>query len=127
MKVFAKYLLVGGVNTALTLSVIYLLIVGLDVHHLLANFMGYLLGFLCSFVLNKRFTFRAQGETLWEFIGFSISFGLAYALSVGALLLFMQIELLPYVLCTVLSMGTYTVASFILNKSFVFTQDSRRC
>jgi len=58
VRQFVKYGIVGASNTALTLGV-YTLAVKLGVPYLLALLIGYLVGGINSYVLNRRWTFRA--------------------------------------------------------------------
>ena len=84
-----RFLLVGGLTTGLN----FLLFVGLvrlGLHHLLAATVGWLVGLLVSFVLNKRFTFgvrtRADVREVGSFLsGYVLQ--LALGLGVYALLI----------------------------------------
>ena len=55
---FLKYGIVGASNTILTF-VIYTLGVEIGVHYLLALIVGYVVGSLNSYILNRHWTFRA--------------------------------------------------------------------
>lgn len=55
-----KYGLIGVANTLLTLSVIFALIYWLGASALVANAIGYALGFCGSYLLNRVWTFRSQ-------------------------------------------------------------------
>ncbi|WP_430391383.1 GtrA family protein [Dyella sp. 20L07] len=55
-----KYGLIGVANTLLTLSVIFALIYWLVAPALVANAIGCALGFCCSYLLNRFWTFRSQ-------------------------------------------------------------------
>ena len=116
--------MVGVLNTSLTLTTIYILISGLGLHHVLSNFLGYSAGIMVSFTLNRCFTFTASGKYGPQFAGFLLTFGVSYILSLLALLGLVELKFLPYWLATVTSLGIYTIASFLLNKYFVFSQRS---
>jgi len=74
-----RFLLVGLVNTAVGLSSIWALIGLAGWTDLPANATGYAVGLVCSFVLNRRWTFAYKGAwwpALWRFI---VVFFIAYA------------------------------------------------
>lgn len=125
MKTFAAYLLIGAGNTGLTLGVIYVLISHTGIHHVLANFCGYVAGIISSFWLNRRFTFESTGKWNWQLLGFLATFGTSYLISLGALLALVRVDIFPYWLNTIASLGTYTVASFFLNKHLVFNRPQK--
>ncbi len=56
---FVKYGIVGASNTLLTFVIYYVLVRGLGVDYLAALLIGYLIGSLNSYILNRRWTFRA--------------------------------------------------------------------
>ena len=51
MKEFVKFGVVGGINTGLNL-VIYWICVGLGIHYLVANTVGFVITVAISYVLN---------------------------------------------------------------------------
>lgn len=58
-KEIVKYLLVGGINTAITLLVIFLLLyLGIGLY--LSNIIGYIIGVGFSFIANTLFTFSTS-------------------------------------------------------------------
>lgn len=74
-----RFLLVGLVNTAVGLSTIWAMIGLAGWTDLPANATGYAVGLVCSFVLNRRWTFADTGDwwpALWRFM---VVFGIAYA------------------------------------------------
>jgi putative flippase GtrA len=56
---FVKYGIVGGSNTILTLAIYTILVKELGVHYLVALLLGYVVGSLNSYILNRHWTFRA--------------------------------------------------------------------
>lgn len=67
---FTRFLLVGVLNTIVGLSSIYLLLTLIGLPYWPATFFGNGVGAACSYVLNKRFTFRASvplGRSVWKF------------------------------------------------------------
>jgi putative flippase GtrA len=60
IALLARFGLVGLINTAVGLSIIAALDLGLRVPPALANAAGYLVGICVSFVLSRRFVFRSR-------------------------------------------------------------------
>jgi len=56
---FVKYGIVGASNTVLTFVIYTALVKGLGVDYLAALLIGYVVGSLNSYILNRRWTFRA--------------------------------------------------------------------
>jgi putative flippase GtrA len=59
VRQFVKYGVVGASNTILTF-VVYSVCVTIGVHYILALVLGYSIGSLNSYVLNRHWTFRAR-------------------------------------------------------------------
>jgi len=119
---FIKYGIVGVINTLITLSVIFLLMNGFDVNYLISNIVGYMLGFINSFILNKLWTFKSKGKLKNELFLFIIAFLVCY----GAQLLFLifLIEGLDFSaeISQIIAMAFYTILNFLGNKYFTFKQ-----
>ncbi|MBN1326607.1 MAG: GtrA family protein, partial [Candidatus Cloacimonetes bacterium] len=89
-KVFlqlTKFGLVGVCNTLITLGTIFLLMKIGRVHYIPANIVGYTLGFLNSFILNKIWTFRSKSVFFVEFRRFFLIFAVSYLLQLGFLII----------------------------------------
>ena len=121
---FLRYLLVGLVNTTVTLVAIYLALL-LEAHGLLANAIGYGAGLVVSYTGNRIFTFKSEGEIGREAVGFVVVFGVSYAAAFVVLVALLSFAM-PYWPATLVSMGTYTVSSFALNRGLVFASPSRQ-
>lgn len=82
-----RFLLVSVANTALGLSCIYLAMGLLGLNYLVANAVGYAIGAVLGFALNRRWTFRHEGpwhQALWKWL-------LVIALSFGVNLLVVRL------------------------------------
>lgn len=74
--------LVGLLNTTLCLALIFgLLAVGMA--FVAANLLGYGLGLLVSFSVNRRLTFRSRGSSRSQLPRFLGVYGMAYALQLS--------------------------------------------
>ncbi len=115
-----RFGIVGVLNTGITLTVIFVLMKGLMVHYVLSNWIGYLLGFLNSFVLNKKWTFRSKGNVGLEVVLFVAVFGLCYLIQLGALVLMKEKMSINTDYAQLLAMPVYTSVNFMLNKLVTF-------
>ncbi len=115
-----RFGLVGVLNTGITLALIFILMNGLGVHYALSNIIGYLLGFLNSFVLNKKWTFRSKGNVGLEGVLFVAVFGVCYLIQLGALVFMKETMGIRADYAQLLAMAVYTGLNFILNKLITF-------
>ena len=114
---FFKYNIVGIVNTLVGFSIIFLLMfVGLT--PTVSNAIGYGLGAILSYFLNRRYIFKAENNSQTQMLRFFMVLGVAYMLNYVALQWLLGV-MNPYG-AQVLSAMVYTVSSFTLAKFFVF-------
>ncbi|MBU0630353.1 MAG: bifunctional glycosyltransferase family 2/GtrA family protein [Candidatus Margulisbacteria bacterium] len=90
---FSKFILVGGLNTAITYAAFYALYKYFAFYYVLASTIGYLMGMVSGFYFNRRWTFRADGG--------------------GA-----AGQLLKYFILNLISLGTNVLAIYALTESF---------
>lgn len=83
-----KYAFVGGLNTGVDFAVFCILVYGVSMGLIWAQVIAYSTGLINSYLLNRKWTFQAQGRhNMGELIRFIIinilSFGTATALLLG--------------------------------------------
>lgn len=130
---FAKYALVGVMNTLVTLIVIYVTKSFLGIKPMGANAIGYVCGLINSFIWNKTWVFRSQKDFKREALKFMVGFGLCYllqfvivwALTYRTPLGEMQwviagMTFSGYAVATLAGNVGYTVANFIFNRTVTF-------
>ena len=114
-----KFLVVGITNT-LGGYAFYAALVALGVNYAVALTLEYVAGIAYGFVLNKRWTFKAQGGSLrqaWRYIAL---YGVIYLLNVGLLMALVERwGLNPYVSQLIL-LGFLTLLSFGVQKHWIF-------
>lgn len=116
-KQFIKYCLVGGFNTFIGLLFIFLLIwCGISVY--LANFLGYVIGFFISYILNSKYTFFVQYSNM-RLVKFFIGVMISYILNV--MTIYMMLSFYPNIkyLSQILGVLVYTLSGFLINKFWV--------
>ena len=131
---FLKFIIVGGINTAVTLLVIMLCksVIGIDPY--LSNALGYLAGISNSFLWNRGWVFNSHGKMPAEAVKFFIGCGICYLIQLcfvwgattlsplGAML--WQIggfTLSGYGAATVIGMCIYTLCNFVYNRHVAFS------
>ena len=113
-KQFIKYCFIGGFNTFIGLLFIFLLIwSGISVY--LANLLGYIIGFLISYILNSRFTFFVQYSNV-RLIKFFIGVIISYLLNLITIYLILSFYPNMKYLSQILGVIVYTLSGFLINK-----------
>ena len=131
---FMRYVCVGIMNTCITLVVIFSCKSVLGVNPWVSNALGYVAGFLNSFIWNKLWVFHSKNNALREGIkfigGFMLCYGLqllvTWLLTTHTPLASWQLDiagftLSGYGLSTLLGMCFYTLSNFVYNRVVTFT------
>jgi len=112
-----RYNLVGLINTAVGFGLIVLLMyMGVDA--VLSNAMGYGIGAILSYFLNKHYTFTYKNHSMRVAIKFFTVLGIAYLLNYMVLMMLLA-TINPYIAQAV-SAVVYTLSAFIMMKFLVF-------
>ena len=117
-----KFLLAGTANSAVGLSVIYAAKWLAHCGDVLANALGYGVGLLMSFLLNKNWTFGYNGPAGRAMSRFLLVFALAYALNLASVLLAIRYLGLGGYLAQALGIVPYTVFGFLASRYYVFRE-----
>ena len=126
IKQLAKFGIVGVTNTIVTLGTIYLLYTFTPFHYYITNGIGYILGFLNSFILNKLWTFKARGVLYRELFLFIIVFLVSYGVQLCVLHVLKVFLELNLVVAQILAMVFYTFTNYIGNRLFTFRVTGQR-
>jgi putative flippase GtrA len=118
-----KFLCVGGTGYALNLAVFTLLAVGLNVHHLVAATLAFIVAVLNNFWLNRHWTFGAgDGHAGFQAARFFTVSVVAFLFSLGVLEVLVTSFGAPKVLAQAVSLAVATPLNFIGNKMWSFGQ-----
>jgi putative flippase GtrA len=131
LKQLAKYGLVGILNTLLTAAVIWILLYILSEGDrpespsafvmFIANSVGYLVGLVNSFVLNRNWTFKSKSNWKRSLFRFLIAFAVCYCLQLGVVLWLNRFGMITSAyLCQLIGIAVYSVLNFLLNKYYAF-------
>lgn len=116
-----KYGLVGVINTLITAIIILLLMNGFGVSYKASNAVGYVAGFINSFILNKKWTFKGNHDsTLRQLFKFGAVFAICYALQLGLVVFMVENLNINENISQLAGMVFYTFVGFVLNKLFTF-------
>jgi putative flippase GtrA len=115
-----RFLLVGSINTAIGFFFIIVAMEVLKLDYRLANAVGYTIGCLVSFFLNRTWTFRHSGTWWSSAMRWFIVVGICYGLNLIAVIFIREVLHVDALLAQVGGAVVYTSASFIGGKLFAF-------
>ena len=135
---FIRYCIVGAMNTAITLGVIYLCHSLLGWGEYLSNGIGYIAGLINSFLWNRAWVFRAQGSRLRQAVRFALGFAICYGLQLAVVFALCHTSLISYqfsltshltrtgyAIATLIGNIAYTIANYLYNKYITFRPTSQ--
>ena len=123
---FLKFSFVGVLNTLITLLTIWVCVNIFSTSHYVANVVGYIIGVMNSYFLNKFWTFNnisKFGVTFAKFVGV---FGISYLIQFGVLAFLLHYTHFEPFVCQLFSMAVYTIINFILNKTITFKSNKKK-
>lgn len=117
---FIRYLLVGVTNTAIGYGLIFgfMYLAGLSPEA--SNAAGYGISLMVSYLLNRHYTFNSRGAQRGEVMRFLAAFAVAYALNFVTLVLLVRVAGAHEGVSQIVSGAIYVIASYFMNKFFVF-------
>lgn len=117
---FARFALAGLANSALGWGVIFACLLA-GASAVLANALGFAVGLVLSFTLNRCFVFGVSGTIApAEVLRFLLVFLAAYGLNLGVLLVGERGLGLSPMLAQIPAIAAYAAAFFLLSQRFVF-------
>jgi len=119
-KQFVKFVLVGSISTVINYGFFFLLYSTLSLNYIIAAAIGYVIGLLVGFIINKSWTFQAQDKSR----NFIFDYLIIYILSLLIGILFIrflveELKIMPEI-ANILVIGLITLTNFIGVKFFVF-------
>ncbi len=118
---FLRFLLVGSINTLVGYALIF---AGMYLLHLspeLSNLLGYSVGLVISYFLNKYYTFKSNESSHTEKLRFLMVFAVAYPANLALLMFLTRILGLHAGLSQIVAGALYVVVSYLMNRRFVFS------
>lgn len=120
-----RFAIVGVLNTLLTLAVIFGLKLCFDADDALANLLGYVLGLVNSYSLNRRWTFGHSGSIALSLPAFLLVQAVAYVVNLAVVLTVIAAGLDAYA-AHVAGMPLYMCISYLGSRYFVFPSGRSR-
>ena len=121
LSTLARYGLVGAVNTSATIATMAGLAY-LGIHYTVYTAVGYILGFVISYILNGVFTFRCTQLSHRAFLRFAgINSSLLIFVEILQIFLIERLAV-PELPGVATGMVVYTLSGFFLNRRFVYQQ-----
>lgn len=122
---FVKFGIVGISNTLLTFAVYTLLLKVFGVWYLAASAIGFVVGAVNGFLLNRRWTFRGHvGDALTP-VRWMVVQSCGLALNEGLLFLFVDDASLDKLLAQAFATAIVTVLTFFANRAWTFRMHPR--
>ena len=123
--ILIRYLMVGVANTLVGLGTIYFAMYFLHFNVVQSNAIGYSIGILLSFSLNKTWTFSSQDHITSSFIRYLLVLGIGYAANLATVLyIYSHLYLSPYV-AQAIGILPYTAIGFLGSRYFAFRTQGR--
>jgi putative flippase GtrA len=117
---FVKFGVVGVSNTLLAFTIYTVLLKGFGVWYLAASAIGFVVGAVNGFLLNRRWTFAGHvGDALTP-VRWGIVQGCGLALNEGLLYLFVDDAGIEKLLSQAFATGIVTVITFLVNRAWTF-------
>lgn len=117
---FLLYSLCGGIGVITDYSVYYYL-TSLDLWYQLANIIGYSLGTLVSFMLNRKMTFSVSDNTFQRLLLFFAIAMIGFVISSLLLYLFIEYLSLDSSIAKIMTLPFILVIQFSLNRKITFS------
>ena len=121
-----KFIIVGIVNTAVGYTVMFVLYNAFHVGYWVSSAANYIVGSVCSFFLNKYFTFRSKHLNVKEALRFVLCIASCYAVAYGIARPVIRMIFSPYAkriqdnAAMILGSIVFTVMNFFGQKYIVF-------
>ena len=117
---FVKFGIVGVSNTLLTFAVYTVLLKGFGVWYLAASAIGFAVGAVNGFLLNRRWTFRGHvGDALTP-VRWAIVQGCGLAVNEGLLFVFVHDAGIDKLLAQAFATVVVTISTFFVNRAWTF-------
>jgi putative flippase GtrA len=117
---FVKFGIVGVSNTLLTFAVYTLLLKVFGVWYLAASAIGFIVGAVNGFLLNRRWTFRGHVGDAFTPVRWTVVQGCGLLTNLGLVYLFVEEVSLDELIAQACATGIVTVITFLVNRAWTF-------
>jgi putative flippase GtrA len=120
MNQFSRFIMVGVLNTLLGYSIIFVCMYLAKMTPETSNVSGYVVGLIVSYILNRNFTFKSKQDRRGEILRFLVVFIISYVSNFVVLIILIHGIGLHKGVSQVFAGVVYVLASYLMNKYFVF-------
>jgi putative flippase GtrA len=117
---FLKFGLVGVSNTLIAFAVYTLLLKGFGVWYIAASAIGFAVGAVNGFLLNRRWTFRGHVGDAFTPVRWAVVQSCGLGLNLALLYVFVHDAAVDKLLAQAFATGVVTVLTFIANRAWTF-------
>jgi len=117
---FVKFGIVGVSNTLLTFAVYTLLLKVFGVWYLAASAIGFIVGAVNGFLLNRRWTFRGHVGDAFTPVRWTVVQGCGLLTNLGLVYLFVEEISLDKLIAQACATAVVTVITFLVNRAWTF-------
>ena len=117
---FLKFGIVGVSNTLLTFAVYTVLLKVFGVWYLAASAIGFAVGAVNGFLLNRRWTFRGHVGDAFTPVRWTIVQGCGLGINEGLLYLFVHDAHVDKLLAQAFATAVVTITTFLVNRAWTF-------
>ena len=117
---FSKFIIVGLSNTLITLAIIFFCSAVIKLDYRISNFVGYIIGLINSFILNKSWTFKSKNRLHKEIIPFLAMFFVCYFINLSTVIFFKELLEINNLISQGSGMIIYTITNYFGNKYWAF-------
>lgn len=121
---FLRFIAVGLLNTGVGVATIALASLAFNADPYVANALGFAVGVLVGYQLNRRWTFGSSRSVLITAPRYVLVFAVSYAINFGVLALLLRIPAVHPMVAQAAAIGSYSIAFYFLCRFAVFP-DSR--
>ena len=119
----ARFTLSGFANTGMGLAAIYIAM-ALGAQYIIANALGYAIGLVCSFFINRVWTFKVKSKHAHkDILPFVVVALTAYALNLATVVSLVEVLRIPAPQSQLAGVVVYAICSFLGMKYIVFSAD----
>jgi putative flippase GtrA len=119
-KQFIKYGLVGILNTIITIIIIFSMMKLLNFSYIFSNAVGFIFGFINSFILNRIWTFKSKKSMGMESLLYIIIFAVSYIFQLILLIVLKEELQVKPEYAQIVSIIFYSILNFSGNKYITF-------
>jgi len=116
----SRFAIVGVLNGIIGLGTIYAAYNIFHINYKLSNILGYTLGLINSFILNKKWTFKSKRDPRLEILLFLVMFGVSYTLNLVSVIFCVERLKLNPNIAQIVGIFFYTTSNFFGNKLITF-------